>query len=527
MLIYKTMENETFSHIIETKKSSRLIFAGFALVLAVLSEIFLWDIQPGLGFALFVLIYVLGFLAISVSIKQLKNKLSLLLLIPISIMSIDILLLNNSLVQTGVPLFVLILLFLFSVFSTLKNPHSHLFSFAKIPVVRNVFIVLNKLKHLKNDVLNFKKVSNTDVTKKIIKGIAISLPILFLFALLFANADAVFSDLMVRIFNFDIDVDKGWRVIRTVTVALLLSGFFYVLIGKKHKLGEKIADAMKLDRITTITVLALINGLFLLFVFIQVQYLFGNAEFISENGITFANYARSGFFELAWVIVLASFILGAIYKSFSHHGESKAVTVLQVLLIFQVAVIAFSALKRMNLYQDAYGYTILRLYVEWFIYLTIVLTLIGAASLIASLEFRKYFYLSLVIGLTALTAVSSINVDRVIAEQNIQKFIESKSVVYSDAIDFNSTIFDLNYLGTLSVDATLAFDMLKDVDLTYKQKLRVENIIEAKLRELRKESSIFAYNFNRAKAMDKLSSLKTYFEYKEPEKTKETYEPEE
>jgi hypothetical protein len=42
--------------------------------------------------------------------------------------------------------------------------------------------------------------------------------------------------------------------------------------------------------------------------------LFGNADFVSKSGITFADYARNGFFELVWVLVLASLVILVVYR---------------------------------------------------------------------------------------------------------------------------------------------------------------------------------------------------------------------
>jgi len=88
-------------------------------------------------------------------------------------------------------------------------------------------------------------------------------------------------------------------------------------------------------------------------------------------------------------------------------------------LLAQVVVIAVSALKRMFIYQSQYGFTVQRLYVEWFIYFCIVLLVLTLICIIFSISFRKFFYTCLIISILALTAVCSVNVDRMIARQNI------------------------------------------------------------------------------------------------------------
>ena len=116
---------------------------------------------------------------------------------------------------------------------------------------------------------------------------------------------------------------------------------------------------------------------------------------------------------------------------------------LQLFLSAQVCLVALSALKRMNLYQDAYGFTVLRLYVEWFIYLVILVQAIYFIAVIFKVEFRRLFGLYLVLGLLAFTLVASLNVDKIIARKNVDRMIagEQKNL-------------DLSYLlSGLSVDA--------------------------------------------------------------------------
>ena len=122
-------------------------------------------------------------------------------------------------------------------------------------------------------------------------------------------------------------------------------------------------------------------------------YLFGSSNFVLENGLTFADYARAGFFQLTAVLILVGCLLALLNRSFSAHGHDKLGTILKVLLIVQVEIIAISALRRMNLYQDEYGYTTLRLYVEWFIYFVMIFFVAFAVCVIRQVNFRKLFCL--------------------------------------------------------------------------------------------------------------------------------------
>ena len=363
------------------------------------------------------------------------------------------------------------------------------FSFLNIPVIRNFFSIFNKFEPFYKDLFEWKSESNTH--KKVLWGIAISIPILLIFGSLFVHADAVFAEWVSKIFDFETSESTPWRLFRTIAFLVLISFFFYTLISKEHILQKKNKHVLKLDTLIVSIVLALVNILFATFVFIQIKYLFGNAQFVLESNVTFAQYARSGFFELAWVIALAAIMFIFIYRSFSHHTRSKVVDALQLILTVQVGVIAASALKRMNLYQEAFGYTVLRLYVEWFIYFVIAILLVAVVCLFLRLKFNKFFYTSMIFGISALTIVCSINVDYLIARQNISKFIEG---TYIKNIDL-----DIKYLSKLSSDTISALPLLNNEEvakkLTYPARKKLKELINRKKANIDKRDSLIEFNF--------------------------------
>jgi hypothetical protein len=116
--------------------------------------------------------------------------------------------------------------------------------------------------------------------------------------------------------------------------------------------------------IEVITALGLVALLFAVFCAVQLPNLFGGTErVLREAGLTYAEYARSGFFQLcaaaavSLVVLLAGAGLpeevGAAVRRW-HRGVSLAV-------VAGVAVIVASAFHRLGLYVDAYGLTTDRL----------------------------------------------------------------------------------------------------------------------------------------------------------------------
>src|SRR5262249_21518589 len=91
------------------------------------------------------------------------------------------------------------------------------------------------------------------------------------------------------------------------------------------------------------------------FVAVQLRYLFGGHNRVQTvAGLTYADYARGGFFELVWVVVLAvPLLLGCRKVAFGNGPLGRrlflALGGLTILLLF---VIIASAWTRMGLYVD-------------------------------------------------------------------------------------------------------------------------------------------------------------------------------
>ena len=483
-------------------KHWRLAYVSLAAFLAILFDFFVWDKRLGLGFSLYIIIGLIGFISLSVVTRQFRQPKALLLLVPIFVLCTDVFLYNNLIIEALARPLILALMILFAVLSTFENPHKHKFSFIKLPFFGQGFLLFSKIGHLFKDMFSWGRQDKNGVYKKIILGILVALPFLYFFTVLFIMADSVFAESLKSFFSFSIDEEIIGKVIRTLFLFVFLSSLFYVTSGKEHILGEKNISIKKLDSIIVGVVLGLINSLFALFVFFQIKYFFGNAEFVLKSGKTFAEYARSGFFELVWVLILASLVVLVIYRSLTHHTQHWILKILSIVLVAQVFVVAISALKRMNLYQAEYGFTVLRLYVEWFIYFVMFLLNLLVLGLIFKWQFRNLFYSFLLSGLVALTIVCSVNVDLMIARKNISFAINSGKEL------------DTFYLHSLSIDIAPALPELVRVMDTIKLRFNTEKNtypiledIKSKKELVKNIDSFLEFNWGRFQAREILKNL--------------------
>ena len=102
--------------------------------------------------------------------------------------------------------------------------------------------------------------------------------------------------------------------------------------------------------------LAAVAALYLLFLGVQSAGLFGGAEYLAQKGLSYAEWARSGFFQMVGVTVVnLTLLLAAVQWSRREGGAWRAVRLLSALLTAESLLLLLSAAWRMTLYVDVYG----------------------------------------------------------------------------------------------------------------------------------------------------------------------------
>jgi hypothetical protein len=197
-------------------------------------------------------------------------------------------------------------------------------------------------------------------------------------------------------------------------------------------------EAKPYDKVIVGIFLGGLNALFAAFLAFQIAYLFGGEAYITKSGITHAQFAREGFFQLAWVIGLVVVIFLGMMRRYK--GE-VSIQILMGLFMAQTVVMGIASLKKMQLYQTLMGMTTLRYYVEWFEYFLIAVLVIGIVLMIIRQSYHVILSTVTAMGLVAFTIVSSLNVDYMIASHNVAKFKNDPSKL------------DKEMLSTLSIDA--------------------------------------------------------------------------
>ncbi|GII82848.1 hypothetical protein Ssi03_08380 [Sphaerisporangium siamense] len=284
-------------------------------------------------------------------------------------------------------------------------------------------------------------------------GLALSLVLILLFGLLFASADAVFSSFVERLFTApDWAATLPFRLLVFVLFAALVAGATLVALRPVAEPRVR-ARRRRVNPTLWTTPLVAVNLLFLAFVTVQITTLFGgNRKVVQTAGLTYAEYARSGFFELVAVSVFVLAIVAVAAGLLAPEGRARwALAGLLGLLCALTMVVLASALHRLDLYIDAYGLSRLRASVVAAIWwLGAVFALVLAAGALRMARRGASWLPRTLVLVTALTMVlfAAWNPDLRVAESQIDKRGVAR--------------LDIDYLGDLGAEAVPAVDRLPE-----------------------------------------------------------------
>ncbi len=326
----------------------------------------------------------------------------------------------------------------------------------------------------------------------VLRGILISLPILLIFLLLFSSADLVFKHYVGSIFAFHVSPSLIGHSLVILTVTAFFVGLYTLLFTRPatEDYDQFQAPAARLGSIEATVVLSSVVTLFLLFVVIQLHYLFGGrSNIMIAGGYTYAEYARRGFFELIAVVVIAFLLLLALHTSTIRRTirQQFLFIALCLVLVLEVGLVMLSAHRRLSLYEQAYGFTELRLYSHLFIG-----WLVAAFGLLLAYITReqpqKLFARGMFISIILFLAVINlINPDAFVARENIQRFRSTGKL-------------DVAYLGGLSADATPALsDLLNDQNQKLQKSVAHQLYVQQQL-DRQSDHSWLAFNVSRHRA---------------------------
>jgi hypothetical protein len=273
-----------------------------------------------------------------------------------------------------------------------------------------------------------------------VRSVAVTVVLLLVFGMLFASADAVFASYLPRA---DVTLLPA-QVVVGILVALASATLAHLALapprwsevrvraGRPARLGEWLLPVLALD------------AMVLAFVLVQVGALLGGHRHVLETvGLTYAEYARQGFAQLvaatALTLVVVAFAARRAPRT-SERDRRLSRAALGAMCVGTLGVVV-SALRRMDLYVEAFGLTRLRLFVAL---VEVVMAAVLVLVMVAGVHWRSHWLPRAVVQVVAVAVLTLalVNPDAQILRHNT-------------TADLGPAL-DVNYLQDLSADAVPA-----------------------------------------------------------------------
>jgi hypothetical protein len=256
-----------------------------------------------------------------------------------------------------------------------------------------------------------------------VRGLAITLPVLAVFALLLAGADPVFAewrDALARLLG---DWDFMPRVFFfAVLLVIVLGAYGY---ASAQPAGVAAAAGDRHDRwlgsTERLMLLGSVAALFWLFLAVQIGYFFGNLPSVPSSGVTFAEYARRGFGELT-VVASASALLIVGSERYGNEERESALRAVTFAVLAAVLLLLASAFRRVLLYEAAYGFTTARLYAQAYMCAVAAALVALSVEVASNFDAGRLFRRALATTTVLFVVLAYWNHEGWIARQNFDRF---------------------------------------------------------------------------------------------------------
>ncbi|HUF14078.1 MAG TPA: DUF4173 domain-containing protein [Longimicrobiales bacterium] len=254
-----------------------------------------------------------------------------------------------------------------------------------------------------------------------LRGLAWAVPVVLPFLLLFAEADPAFAAITLDL--VDLPRLASHVVLWGALAWLTVGGLGAAQLPWPHDLEVRVRMSVR----EATWVLGTLAVVFDVFVALQVRWFFGGEALVREmTGLTYADYARRGFFELVIVaaLLLVVLVLADWLTRDAERAERRNLRLLSSLLLGLLGVVLASALLRMRLYIGEFGLTELRFFTTGFM-LWLVLVFGWYALTVLREERERFVGGVYVSGMAAVLTLAALNPIARVAEFNVQRAVET------------------------------------------------------------------------------------------------------
>ena len=331
----------------------------------------------------------------------------------------------------------------------------------------------------------------------VLRTVALSLVAIVLFGGLFASADAIFGS-----WASSIVPDLRWdSIIARIFVFVMVAGI--TLAGTYLALNPPRVDSLlrpatrSVRRWEWAVPVGLVVALFAGFHIAQASATIGGHDYVRETtGMSYADYVHQGFAQLTVATMLMLAVVAVTFRKAAKTTTSDRLwlrVMLGALSVLTLAVVV-SALWRMHLYQEAFGFTTLRLFVDGFELWLGLIVLMVLVSLVP-LSTRWLGRAAVLSAAVLMVGLSVLNPDAWVARHNIERFSTSGQL-------------DAAYLATLSDDAVPALAASSLPDDVVACILHVDPYTDPlSVREAREDDDWLELNLGRERAAEARASV--------------------
>lgn len=293
--------------------------------------------------------------------------------------------------------------------------------------------------------------ANPGLVRRVVGSAAATIVALIVFGALLSSADGAFSVMLGELIP-KVNVGTAFRWVFLAAVGGLCAvAAIYTLAAPPDLSTVDRPGTRRFGVVEWAPVISALTLLFGGFVAVQFTVLFGGQRHVLRTaGLSYAEYARSGFWQLVVVTLLTLAVLGGVAR-WARRDRAVERHLLRVLLGLLSAlsfVIVVSALSRMYTYQKVYSFTGERLFVMAF---ELLLGTVFLMILVAGLRWRGAWIPGTTVALAVvmLLGLAVLNPEDYAARRNIARYEQTGKI-------------DAWYLRALSADATPALAGLPD-----------------------------------------------------------------
>ena len=247
-----------------------------------------------------------------------------------------------------------------------------------------------------------------------------------------ASADALFAASLRQI-------NWGWGLLFRSNLGGVLQRLFWALVFTPFVFSLLYAmshprllcppeekKGFRADALGFVLALGAVDALYLSFLSVQSAGLFGGPEYVESLGVSYADWARSGFFQMVGVTALnLSMTLASLGLA---RREGRAWRVLRWLcaaLAGESLVLLASAAWKMTLYVTAYGLSFKRCMTYWGMVMMALFLLMGLwKSLRPDFRFCKWAF---PVALAGWLVINCVPVDYLVAKNQVDRYLSGES----------------------------------------------------------------------------------------------------